>query len=83
MTERRVLVDEVSRRWLCGELAASEYFAAANAAALEAARHGVLERLNGTHPGRRLWIRLFSRLVGRDAVGYGQSPPDPESPPPG
>jgi hypothetical protein len=65
------LVDEVSRRWLCGEINAAEYFSAAHAAGLEAARRSVAGHLNGGPPSRSRWARWLSRLiVGNDVVPW-------------
>jgi hypothetical protein len=71
VAERRVLVNEVSRRWLCGEINAAEYFSAAHAAGLEAARRAVAERLNGGPPSRGGWAQRVSRLLaGKNVVPW-------------
>ena len=71
VAERRVVVDEVSRRWLCGEFDAAEYFSAAHAAGLEAARRAVAEHLNGGPPSRSRWARwLYCLVAGKGVVAW-------------
>jgi hypothetical protein len=70
VAERTVVVSEASRRWLCGEVAASEYFAAAHAAQVEQARRDIADRLNGVHDGpRSVWSRLLTRVTFGAATG--------------